>query len=216
MTDGLDNEMFQRLVLANQYEILAGIQLEPDSAEHYRDLADRIRRWWPLETLETVGWMSESRQTPLTVEDQGFVMDVLELFDALQLAEGEGKVGKEDKSVVAFPGFCGNYEGLYLGYMEWLRDHDRFNYVRLRDPKDANSHMPMLAVYQRMVAKWEELGRPRPLSAADASAIIGERRRMRIDLNSRYEPEWTVDEPAPAPGGSGGRRSARRGTADPR
>lgn len=194
MSDGLDSEMFQRLVLANQYEMMAS--LEPELADDYRDLADRIRRWWPLESLEPVQWMSETRENPLTSEDQGFVLDVLELFDALQRAEGEGKVGGEDRKAVAFPGFCGNHEGKYLGFLDWLRDHERFRYVRLRDPADSNSHMPTIGLYRRMLDKWLELGRPRHLGEAEAAAILGERRRFRLDLNARSEPEWTeVVEP---------------------
>ena len=189
MGDGLDTEMFQRWVLANQYEMMAS--LEPDLADDYRDLADRIRRWWPLESLEPVAWMSEARENPLTREDQGLVLDVLELFDALQRADGEGSVGEEDRKAVAFPGFCGNHEGKYLGFLQWLRDHERFRFVRLRDPRDANSHMPMLGLYRRMLDKWRELGRPPSLSGAEAAAIFAERRRLRLDLNAEFEPEWT-------------------------
>jgi hypothetical protein len=189
MNGGLDTEMFQRLVLANQYEILAN--LEPDLADDYLDLAQQVRSWWPLESLPPVRGMSEIREDALTAQDQGLVLDVLELFDALQRADREGKVGEEDRNAVAFAGFCGNYEGKYLGFLEWLRDHERFRYVRLRDPEDANAHMPMLALYRRMLDKWRELGRPRNLSAAEASAIFGERRRLRFSLNARSEPEWT-------------------------
>lgn len=189
MGEGLDIEMFQRWVLANQYEMMAS--LEPELADHYRDMADRIRQWWPLESLEPVAWMSEARENPLTREDQELVYDVLELFDALQRADAEGKVGADDRKAVAFPGFCGNYEGKYLGFVKWLRDHERFGYVRLRDPRDANSHMPMLALYRRMLDKWRELGRPREMGSAEAAAIFAERRRLRLGLNSRSEPEWT-------------------------
>lgn len=189
MRDGLDIEMFQRLVLANQYEMLAA--LEPDLADDYRDLARQVRSWWPLESLAPVRWMSETREDALTLEDQGLVLDVLELFDALQRADSEGKVGAEHGNAVAFPGFCGNYEGKFLGFLEWLRDHERFRYVRLRDPEDANAHMPMLGLYRRMLDKWSELGRPRSVSAEDAAAILDERRRLRLALNGRSEPEWT-------------------------
>lgn len=189
MGDALDREIFQRLVLANQYEILAC--LDPDGGEDYRDLARQIQSGWPLDRLSPVSWLVEACEDPLTAADQDLVLDLLELFDALQRADGEGKVGDEDRSAVAFPGFCGNYEGKYLAYLDWLRRQERFNYVRLRNPADANAHMPTLALYRRMLDKWKELGRPRSLSAADASAIFGERRRLRLALNSRSEPEWT-------------------------
>lgn len=212
MGEALDTEMFQRLVLANQYEILA--RVEPDLGELYRDLADQVRKWWPLDALQPVQWMEEARHDPLTASDQAFVLDILELFDALQRADEDGKVGEDDRGAVGFPGFCGNYEGKYLAYLDWLRDHERFQYVRLRDPRDANAHMPMLAVYERMLDKWRELGRGPTLSAAEAAAIIGERRRMRMSLNSRHEPEW-IDAAPPAAAGAAEKKAARRKTVEP-
>ena len=39
----LDAELFQRLILANQYEMLA--RLDPDRSQEHEDAAARIRKW---------------------------------------------------------------------------------------------------------------------------------------------------------------------------
>lgn len=181
MGDSLDTEIFQRLVLANQYEILAC--LDPDGEEGYRDLARQIQSGWPLERLQPAIWLEEACEDPLTAGDQDFVRDMLELFDALQRADERS--GGTERGAVAFPGFCGNYEGKYLAFFDWLRRQRHYTYVRLANPRETNSHMPMLPAYERMLARWEALGRPRELEAADAAAILAERRSKRLAAADR-------------------------------
>jgi uncharacterized protein YfbU (UPF0304 family) len=176
MAGRLEGEMFQRLVLANQYEMMAELAADTDVAEDYLDLARQVRSWWPLERLRPVTWMDESSEDPLTAEDMDFVRDVLELFDALQRSQAGRDGGAGEARPVAFPGFCGNYEGKYLGFLEWLRAQKHYCYVRLADPRDANSHMPMIPDYECMLDAWSALGRPRELGPAEAEAILAARR----------------------------------------
>jgi uncharacterized protein YfbU (UPF0304 family) len=75
--------MFQRLILANQYEMLA--RLDPDQSQEHEDAAARIRKWWQLDDLSDVEWMSSARQDPLLLDDQRFVRDVLMLYRLLRL-----------------------------------------------------------------------------------------------------------------------------------
>ena len=175
----LDEALFRRVVLANQYEMLAS--LRPDVADHYLDCARRVRDWWPLETIYPIDWMREMREDPLTAEDQEFVKSVLEMFDALQRAEGEGLIDEASKRAVRFLGFCGNYEIKYLAYLDWLRGQDMFLYVKLANPGDTNSHFPMIEPYRRMLETWETLGRPRTLGATEAAALL----RARIHPDKR-------------------------------
>lgn len=169
----LDEALFQRVVLANQYEMLAS--LRPKEADLYLDIAERVRAWWPLEDMYPIDGMREMREDPLTREDQDFVKDVLEIYDALQRADGQGLVGEAERPAVRFMGFCGNYELKYLSYLNWLRGRDMFLYVKLANPNDTNAHWPMVETYRRMLARWDELGRPRQLDAGAAAALLGER-----------------------------------------
>jgi uncharacterized protein YfbU (UPF0304 family) len=177
--DELDDALFKRVVLANQYEMLAS--LLPDEAEGYLDYARRVRDWWPLDDIYPIDWMREMRGDPLTREDQDFVKDVLEMFDALQRADAAGLVGEGEKRAVRFMGFCGNEEGKYLGYLDWLRGQRMFLYVALANPADTNSHFPMTEPYRRMRAQWEALGRPRTLGGREAAALL----RARLDPETR-------------------------------
>jgi uncharacterized protein len=177
MVDGLDTETFQRLVLANQYEMLAC--LDPDSGDDYRDLARQILSRWPLERLRPVQYLDEAGRNPLTAEDQDFVRDALELFDALQRADKAGNVAAADHGAVAFPGFCGNHETKYLSFLEWLHRQEHYTYVRLVMPGESNSHLPMSRVYRRMIDLWEALGRPVELDPDDAAELLAARRSAR-------------------------------------
>ncbi|HMG48477.1 MAG TPA: YfbU family protein [Allosphingosinicella sp.] len=179
----LDEALFRRVVLANQYEMLAS--LRPEGADLYLDIAERLRDWWPIEDMYPIDQMREMRGDPLTREDQDFVKDVLEMFDALQRADGEGLVGEADKRAVRFMGFCGNYELKYLSYLDWLRGQDMFLYVTLANPTDTNSHFPMIEIYRRMLGAWEALGRPRTLGAEDVAALL----RARISPEKRQPAE---------------------------
>ena len=114
----LDTELFQRLVLANQYEMLAW--LDPDRAEEHEDAATRIRDWWPLEDLHDVDSMMSGRHDPLTLDNQRFVRDVLMLYRLLQTAHRNGCTSSAGDGAPKFPGFCGNSEGKYLRYYRWL------------------------------------------------------------------------------------------------
>lgn len=170
IADELDDALFKRIVLANQYEILAS--LNPDEAEGYRDFARRLRDWWPVDDIYPIDSMQEMRGDPLTREDQDFVKDVLEMFDALQRADEAGQVGEGEKFAVSFLGFCGNEEGKYLGYLDWLRGRHMFLYVRMANSGDTNSHFPMIEPYRRMLAAWDAIGRPRTLGEGEASALL--------------------------------------------
>jgi uncharacterized protein YfbU (UPF0304 family) len=155
--------------------------LSPHEADFYRDLARRVRDWWPLDDVYPIDRMQDARHDPLTREDQDFVKDVLELFDALQRAGTAGQIAEREQPALLFPGFCGNYEGKYLAYFDWLREQRMFRYVKLANPEDTNSHFPMIEPYRRMVAAWETLGRTRTLGATEAAALL----RARIHPGKR-------------------------------
>jgi uncharacterized protein YfbU (UPF0304 family) len=179
----LDEALFRRVVLANQYEMLAS--LRPKEADFYLDIAQRVREWWPLEDMYPIDGLREMRGDPLTRADQNFVKDVLEIFDALQRADEAGLVREPGRLGVAFMGFCGNEELKYLSYLDWLRGQDMFLYVTLANPPDTNSHFPMIEPYRRMHEAWEALGRPRTLGATEAATLL----RARIHPEKRQPAE---------------------------
>jgi uncharacterized protein YfbU (UPF0304 family) len=185
----LDEDLFRRLVLANQHDILA--RLVPREAAHHERNARMLREGWPFELVPEIATAEEYCADPLTREEVLFVIDILELYQVLQDAEDKG-LKAEGPPGFAFPGFCGNYEIKLLSFYQDTRERERrlFESLRLANPRDLNSHWPMADFYSRMLAVWDELGRPRDLDEAQFQAIAAawvppERRGVETVLQSR-------------------------------
>jgi uncharacterized protein YfbU (UPF0304 family) len=178
MPNEIPDEMFKRLVLANQYRILA--LLDEESPDFWERAADITEDGWPAESLPGFDRLKEAAADPLTREDQEFVVDVFEIYLLLQDAEAKG-MAAPDGYGVDFPGFDGNHETRLMGYARHLVEHEkRFTTVRSMTP-DYNSHWPTIETYRRMLAVWEREGRPLRLSRRQFDAILAERVKP-IDL----------------------------------
>jgi uncharacterized protein YfbU (UPF0304 family) len=143
---------FQRLQLANDYAIL-----EKVDKENAKDWADRRRiveegyTFFYTEIFRPVG-----NEIPL--EDCRFVMDVLEMFEALgssfKALSDKGDIKPSD---VEFSGFGGNDETLMFAYTRYLKDKGLQWRDLLLGCKDLDSHFPMADQYRAMLEKWQEL-----------------------------------------------------------
>jgi len=142
----------ERLILSNQYQLLA--KLEDD--DHYALMAETLRRgykWLYDEYLEQSLW-------PNVDDDKAeFVVDVLDIYSAMKSSYGEleDKSGIEAREV-EFPGFDGNNEADLMGFANFLLKHGRFDDVLNKGGN--NSHMPTVEIYGRMLQAWRDMGEP--------------------------------------------------------
>lgn len=178
MVNGIADEIFKRMVLANQYRILALLD-DKSNADFWERAADVAEDGWPADGLPGFDRLTEAERDPLTEADQTFVLDVFTVYQLLQDAAREG-MEASDGYGVDFPGFDGNHESRLTAYARHLQREDRFTYVRSKS-SDYNSHWPMAETYRYMVAAWHGFGRPIRLSRRQFDKIIAERSRP-IDL----------------------------------
>jgi hypothetical protein len=170
MTNHIPDPLFQRMVLANQYRILA--LLDVDDQDFWRQAAEMAVQGWPIDNLPDVAVIRSYQQDALTKDDQRFVLDALNVFELLQDGQRRGFRPKRDDAMLAFPGFDGNNEGKLLSYARHAVENEhRFESVK-RTGDGFNSHMPTVELYQRMISAWERLGRPLHVTQELFDALI--------------------------------------------
>lgn len=165
MADNVTLTKVERLMLANQYEILGLLQEDDDLTRLAQDLRDG-HVWIYSEKLRNQ-LMDElpdsSAKEVLTI--LGVYSDLKSSYERLPDKSGI------DPHLVVFPGFDGNNEGELLHFTAALSKNG--NYARTIGEHPRNSHMEMLDVYRRMVACWTDLGQPRyPLTKEAILAIL--------------------------------------------
>lgn len=117
----------------------------------------------------------------LSREDASFVMDVLEMYSALQHACEVHKLSKKLCEKALFEGFDGNAGDGFLGYTNFLVDNGRFTYVKPLDKTPhLNSHCPVNHMYRRMLSAYKRIKNSqdvfeiKPLTPEEVSEIINE------------------------------------------
>ena len=157
----------ERLILANQYEILGSLKKD----ETYTRLAEQLRdghEWLYQQNFEYFSPNMSNVDAELVVTILGIYSDIKDSY--AQLADKS----EIEAHQVEFPGFDGNNEGELLRFSRALRESDRF--VETLPQHGKNSHMPTRDIYGRMVAMWEELGKPHfPLSKDQIVAVLAAR-----------------------------------------
>lgn len=141
----------ERLMLANQYQIL-GI-LKNDA--YYTCMAESLASGHPWLYKQIFDNFSENLSDAKTEH----VLKILEIYGVLKdsynaLTDQEGI----DMHSVNFPGFDGNNEIDLLSFAEDLIKHGRFS--NTLGATAINSHMQTTDMYERMIERWVELGRP--------------------------------------------------------
>lgn len=153
----------ERLILANQYEILGHLKDE----ESYIHLAEDLRdghKWLYEQHLQVAENLSD--------EAVSHVLAILGIYSDLrdsyrQLSDKSGI----EEHLVTFPGFDGNNESELLHFARALSRHG--NYAEIIGKDARNSHMPTTDIYRRMIAEWKAMGEPRyPLSKEQILRII--------------------------------------------
>ena len=135
----------ERLILANQYEILSELR----SDKSYQDLAENLKdghEWIYNQHIFLSPIFSE--------EASDFVVDILSLYEALQTSyKNLTDKGDLTEEKVRFPGFDGNNEGSYMRFFKALIKNGQFSHIDAR----TNSHARTLDRYAKMLKKWKTL-----------------------------------------------------------
>ena len=157
----------ERLMLANQYEILSLLKKEGS----YARVAEELREGHEWLYSQSFDYFSPN----MPESDAEHVVTILGIFSDLRdsYAQLADKSGIEPHQV-QFSGFDGNNESDLLCFSRALRKSDRF--VETISEHGKNSHMPTTDTYRRMIAKWRELGEPHyPYDKETMLAILAAR-----------------------------------------
>ena len=155
----------ERLFLANQHEILS--HLDADNSDYHLKLAEQLRdghKWLYSQSFDN---FSEN----LPDDDAELVLNILQIYEMIQDAYD----GLSDKSLISehqikFPGFDGNNETEFMGFVDALEKFHRFTDVIQNGHR--NSHSAKVHVYERMIAKWQEFGKPYTLTKEQLIEIL--------------------------------------------
>jgi uncharacterized protein YfbU (UPF0304 family) len=153
----------ERLMLANQYEILA--QLKKDDS--YEDMAKNLRdghKWIYDQYGQHLSEDLPDHKAQHVLAILGIFSDMSDSYDELTDKSGI------DEHRVRFHGFDGNNESELLHFAAALSKNG--NYSKTVGTHAKNSHMPTTDAYRRMIAEWERLGKPNyPYSKATIQSI---------------------------------------------
>lgn len=161
----------ERLILANQYEILS--KLDKNEGDYYARLAGNLRQghaWLYNQAFDHLAPVLADEQASLVTTILGIYADMKNSYRDIK-EETEGI----DESRLEFPGFDGNNESELLGFTGALLEDGR--YVHLLGKTALNSHCAMEDTYSRMIGRWHELGEPRyPLSKEHIQSLLSANR----------------------------------------
>lgn len=139
----------ERVILANQYEILAG--LNKSESEYYLEKVKILTNGYSYlyDTLHT-NFCDE-----MTNEDGKFVFKILSLYGQIEDVKQKTKSEKIINHAYGFfPGFCGNYETAHMAFCQFIvNDQNKFQEQKQYFSKNdgMNSHVPLIEKYQRML-----------------------------------------------------------------
>jgi len=154
----MDLTLKERLILANQYRILA--LLDESEADYHQRMEKVVKEGYALHYSHMT---SSFEEDGLSEDECRFVIDTLDMhrallrsFDALSPAE-QGAVGHSRESLT-FDGFDGNNDDEF-GYVDFLvNDLGKWQEVLDGRPGwDLNSHGHVISIYRRMLEVWRDL-----------------------------------------------------------
>lgn len=155
----------ERLILANQYEILGELK----SSDYYRELSQNLK----LGFLDLYSNIFKEIEPVFMDDSAEFVYDTLALYTLLKdsyegLSNDDKQQVKEAK--VVFTGFDAYTESRYLSFILALRRSGRF--IGILSDTNLDSHTPNAANYRQMIHVWRTMSKPAfPLSAEQIKAI---------------------------------------------
>jgi len=154
----------ERVLLANQYEILAYIKNDP----HYEKLACTLRdghEWLYSQDLDHISENLAADKAEHVIKILGIYGDMHASFEKLSNQDGI------DAGSLSFPGFDGNNEADLYSFARALQANGKFE--KTLGPNPRNSHHPTTEMYERMIEKHRELNKPNfPYSREQIIAIL--------------------------------------------
>jgi uncharacterized protein len=161
----------ERWILANQYRILAG--LFPDDRETYEKFADALEEGYSA-YIDHMAEHIYDEGDIVTDEQCSFVLQTMSMYEALQRGFEQHSPQTVRETEVRFPGFDGNNETPLMGYARFVIDREH-RFTHLDRNQDLNSHMPSVAIYQRMLERWKALNEKYDLSEAEMREVLDAR-----------------------------------------
>ncbi|MET3134478.1 uncharacterized protein YfbU (UPF0304 family) [Oxalobacteraceae bacterium GrIS 1.11] len=160
----------ERLMLANQYEILAKL----GNDEHSALIAETLRdghKWLYHQLLQDILPNLPDEKADFVLEILGIYRDMKKSYDLLF---DKGGIEEQD---VRFPGFDGNNETDLLFFTKRLIKHHKF--VETLGEHGIDSHGRKVEIYDRMIRCWHSLGAPTyPYSKENIQKILAARRHQ--------------------------------------
>lgn len=160
----------ERLVLAQQSRILAAV--DPEQREDHIFVAEVFENGFTA--------FYEEAFTVITPEfgkqDSDYVGTIMGIYFDIQYSYDNKLTEEERKEVgsVTFLGFDGNdTQDIYRArFARFCMKHNRYASLKCMG-SDLNSHMPVGQKYAGMIARYEEMGSPRELTADQIKAVMG-------------------------------------------
>ena len=153
-----------RLILANQFEILGKLNEDPSLEE----LSSHLKSGY--------SWIYDQSYAlhvspDFDDHDTQIVLNILEVFESIQVSYD--KLSDEDKKKISetsiiFPGFDGNNESRFRWFADALYANGNYAHVKSR----SNSHMPCIGMYQTMFTKWKSMPNKYELSIEEIKQIL--------------------------------------------
>lgn len=142
----------ERLILANQYEILSELRKDED----YKLKAETLREGHEWLYSKEFDCLSPN----LSDQDTKHVITIIGIYGDLS-ASYEKLTDKSeiDQNKVKFPGFDGNNESELLSFAKALLKHGCF--TETLGEEVINSHAWTTDIYKRMIDRWRELDEPK-------------------------------------------------------
>lgn len=159
-----------RLILINQFKILAALNQEDES--YYLELIQILENGYSIFYPMVDEWVNDDM--PKHIGE--FVLDVLDLYRAIE----DVKRSTKDERILGhrnsyFRGFDGNNESSYMGFCRFLIEtQGKFQEQRpyLLKNDNLNSHMPMRDKYSRMLEASREVADIWRMSPEDVIYIL--------------------------------------------
>jgi uncharacterized protein YfbU (UPF0304 family) len=154
----------ERLILANQYEILGTLKKDDSLLKLSQSL--KLGHSWLYSQSYAMYVNSD-----FSKENSDLVLDILGLYEAIQVSYEnlpENEKSKISETSIIFPGFDGNNESEFRLFADALYEDDRYTSVKSR----SNSHMPSIGMYQTMIEKWEKMNKKFDLTVEDIQALL--------------------------------------------
>ena len=157
----------ERLILANQYEILSKFEDSDYGVQYYKKLSNNLRngyKWLYKDHFQCLSDVLDDNDAELVVKTLSLYRTLKNNYDDL-----------DDKSVIdavniTFKGFDGNNERRSMSFTQALKEDDRF--TDIIESGQMNSHSPKKNQYQKMLSKWKELDEKEKLTLEEMISII--------------------------------------------